>query len=404
MVLDPRRRKDLRMSEQTEGNSVEGTTTPTNQPEHTVRRLKRREEGKLIAGVASGLGAYTGVDPVIFRIAFIVLAVAGGAGLLLYALGWLLIPSEASDQSVGEQVIHRKRGRGSTILGILLLAAGAIWLIGDAGLWGDPGDFGEVAWAIALIAIGVILLREDEKANGSVRPPQAAVSSTTLETRDQTLALPAAAAQTERRPKAPKSYLGRITLGIALMVLGTTAVLDNLGAFDASVEDYLALALAVVGGGLLVGAWRGRSRGLIVLGIVLLPLLFVSSLIDVPLKGGFGERFYRPVSIEDAAREYRLGAGKLEIDLGALAGEANPLQIRASVGAGAIRVAVPPGVRASVQAHSGAGHIEVFGRTQDGLDVDLDHSTGDASAGTILIDLDVGLGDVVVERTNGGTL
>jgi predicted membrane protein len=140
------------------------------------------------------------------------------------------------------------------------------------------------------------------------------------------------------------------------------------------------------------------------LGVVLLPLLFVSSLIDVPLKGGFGERFYRPVSVEDAAREYRLGAGKLEIDLSALTGEANPLQIRASVGAGAIRVSVPPGVRASVQAHSGAGHIEVFGRSQDGLDVDLDHSTGDASAGTILIDLDVGLGEVVVERTNGGTL
>jgi phage shock protein PspC (stress-responsive transcriptional regulator) len=392
------------MSEQTEGNAVEGTTTPTNHPAPTVRRLKRREEGKLIAGVASGLGDYTGVDPVIFRIAFILLVVAGGAGLLLYALGWVLIPSEASDQSVGEQVIHRKRGRGSTVLGILLLAAGAIWLIGDAGLWGDPGDFGEVVWAIALIAIGVILLREDDKADGSVRPPQTAESSTTQETPGETLTLPAAAAPSQRRPKAPKSYLGRITLGIALMVLGTTAVLDNLGAFDASVEDYLALALAVVGGGLLVGAWRGRSRGLIMLGIVLLPLLFVSSLIDVPLKGGFGERFYRPVSVEDAAREYRLGAGKLEIDLSALTGEANPLQIRASVGAGAIRVAVPPGVRALVQAHSGAGHIEVFGRTQDGLDVDLDHSTGDASAGTILIDLDVGLGEVVVERTNGGTL
>jgi phage shock protein PspC (stress-responsive transcriptional regulator) len=46
----------------------------------------------MIAGVAGGLAEHTGVDAVLWRVALVALTVAGGCGVLLYALLWLLMP------------------------------------------------------------------------------------------------------------------------------------------------------------------------------------------------------------------------------------------------------------------------------------------------------------------------
>ncbi len=56
------------------------------------RRLVRIREGRMIAGVCTGLGAYLGVDPVLVRVIFVVLTVLGGGGLLVYLAAWLLMP------------------------------------------------------------------------------------------------------------------------------------------------------------------------------------------------------------------------------------------------------------------------------------------------------------------------
>src|SRR5512140_224432 len=58
------------------------------------RRLERTREGRVIAGVCSGFGEYLGVDANILRIALAVFTVFGGSGVLIYALGWLLVPDE----------------------------------------------------------------------------------------------------------------------------------------------------------------------------------------------------------------------------------------------------------------------------------------------------------------------
>lgn len=58
----------------------------------TTKRLFRDTDHAMIAGVASGLAAYTGVDPVIIRILFIALTFIGGSGVLMYLLLWLLVP------------------------------------------------------------------------------------------------------------------------------------------------------------------------------------------------------------------------------------------------------------------------------------------------------------------------
>jgi phage shock protein C len=59
-----------------------------------MKRLYRSRTDRKIAGVCGGLGAYFGVDPVIFRIVWVLLILGAGAGLLGYLICWLVIPLE----------------------------------------------------------------------------------------------------------------------------------------------------------------------------------------------------------------------------------------------------------------------------------------------------------------------
>ena len=61
-----------------------------------IRRLTRRTDNKMIAGVASGIAAYLGIEPWIVRIGFVILVPFGGFGALAYLIAWLLVPVEGS--------------------------------------------------------------------------------------------------------------------------------------------------------------------------------------------------------------------------------------------------------------------------------------------------------------------
>jgi phage shock protein PspC (stress-responsive transcriptional regulator) len=64
----------------------------------------------MLAGVASGLAGYAGIDVLIVRIAFAVLTFLGGAGIPLYLACWLLIPAEGSDRSIAAGLTADLRG------------------------------------------------------------------------------------------------------------------------------------------------------------------------------------------------------------------------------------------------------------------------------------------------------
>jgi phage shock protein C len=57
-----------------------------------LRRLYRSGKDKILGGVCGGLGEYFGVDPVLFRILFVLLALGWGFGILLYIICWIIIP------------------------------------------------------------------------------------------------------------------------------------------------------------------------------------------------------------------------------------------------------------------------------------------------------------------------
>lgn len=70
------------------------------QPQRAPKRLYRDTEHGLVAGVASGLANFLGVDPLIVRLVFVVVTFAGGSSFLIYILMWLLVPEAktASDK------------------------------------------------------------------------------------------------------------------------------------------------------------------------------------------------------------------------------------------------------------------------------------------------------------------
>jgi len=93
----------------------EDTTTESgprpfgSEPERVL--LRRSYSDRMLGGVAGGLARYFGVDSTIIRIAFVVLAVFGGAGIPLYLAGLLLIPDEGSDQSIAGSLIESLQSR-----------------------------------------------------------------------------------------------------------------------------------------------------------------------------------------------------------------------------------------------------------------------------------------------------
>src|SRR5215210_9496067 len=82
--------------------TVNDTAPPTDPPpyKHPGTRLTRSTDEKVVGGLAGGLGRYFGIDPVVFRIAFVVLTLAGGSGILLYGVGWLMIPDDAGGNAL----------------------------------------------------------------------------------------------------------------------------------------------------------------------------------------------------------------------------------------------------------------------------------------------------------------
>ena len=72
-------------------------------------QLRRSGTDQMIGGVCGGLAELLDVDPVLVRIAFVLLALAGSTGLLLYLLLWAIVPPAGSDRSFAHRFSRRPR-------------------------------------------------------------------------------------------------------------------------------------------------------------------------------------------------------------------------------------------------------------------------------------------------------
>jgi phage shock protein PspC (stress-responsive transcriptional regulator) len=101
----------------------------------SIWTIRRSATDAKVAGLCGGLAEHWGIDPVLVRVGWVLLALSGGIGLVLYLAGWLLIPVEGSDKApvddlLGESVRRWPRELWITLVVIASLAAFALfgWL------------------------------------------------------------------------------------------------------------------------------------------------------------------------------------------------------------------------------------------------------------------------------------
>jgi phage shock protein PspC (stress-responsive transcriptional regulator) len=266
--------------------------TPTPEPP-VSKRLTRSSSDRVIAGVAGGFGRYIGVDPVVIRLALIVLVFFGGAGLVLYGAAWLIVPSDDKEgSSFDGRDVARRTGIALGLLALTIVAAAG-------GFWG--------------FATG-----------------------------------------------------------------GGTAT---------------AIVVIVVGAALVIAAFTGGGRWLIVPAIVLALSAGAVAAADLDVRGGVGERIYRPATSADLRGEYKLGIGHLRLDLRNTDFTPGEHRVHLKLGVGQAEVLVPDAVCVSSSAHISAGSTSVFDHSTGGADHDWEDSRGAPEGTPVLkVDADIGFG------------
>ncbi|MEU7899886.1 PspC domain-containing protein [Nonomuraea sp. NPDC049152] len=79
--------------------------------ESNIKQLRRTRQGRIIAGVCSGIGDYIGIDANLVRIGLAIATVFGGVGIGVYAIGWLLMPEEGKNTSIVQDLINNKQAK-----------------------------------------------------------------------------------------------------------------------------------------------------------------------------------------------------------------------------------------------------------------------------------------------------
>jgi signal transduction histidine kinase len=198
--------------------------------------LVRPREGRRIAGVAGAIGAAVGLDPNLVRVAFVVLALAGGAGVAFYAAAWLVLPTEG--KSAPLRIVTTPRGRfdigqavalAAIVLGTLLLLRQLHVVFIDS-----------IVWPAAVAGVGVALLW------GRVRP---------TETTPERPASPWSAAVTSLvGERAKPSSIARVAVG-AVLVIGAAGAFLAANDAVATRRVFGAVVVLAVGLGLVFGPW-----------------------------------------------------------------------------------------------------------------------------------------------------
>ena len=389
--------------------NTEFTPPPPPPPLPPVPRppLRRSRNDKVVAGVAGGFAQWLGIDPVIVRVVLVVLAIFGGSGLLLYAIGWLVIPMEGEDDSEVERLMDRGRQPGSPVRVTIIIIAIVLGMILFANVVGSAfGSWGGGS-ILLLLAVGALVLylvnRPPTGTATYVTPPDPGsatagpsateppaggeVATTAVLPQPPATAYayggsgqypgyvpPAATAPQPREPR-ERSYLGLITLCVAVIVTGVLIALTALDVISPAPVVVPAVALAILGAGILVGAWFGRARWLLWLAIPTLFITIIASFIPTNigtglrdglrdgLQSGVGERFWTPTTIVEAQRDYSLGFGSANLDLTDLRIPAGvtTVPVDADVQFGELIVTVPDDVRVLVDASVGTGELTFDG-------------------------------------------
>ena len=188
------------------------------------------------------------------------------------------------------------------------------------------------------------------------------------------------------KPPRPKSRLGGVVVSLACVALGILALVDISGG-AVSGGAYVATALAVVGLGLVVGAWMGRARWLILPGVLLTLALIGNSVAASgpwpnPMRpGSTGNLTWSPTTPDSVDRNYRLDAGNGTLDLSHVDFTDHSVDVELSTNVGDLVVILPPKVDVDVDAKVSFGDGQVFDEQWNGIDKSRRHISDNGTDG-----------------------
>ncbi len=358
------------------------------------RLLRRSHHDKKVAGVAGGVARHLDVDPTIVRVLFVVAIFFGGAGLLVYAALWLVVPDDTTGRSA---LSVRDATRNVIVISVLVLAV--ILALGDT------FDGGSLSWP-PLVIIAVITLvwlmardrREERRDAATVLPSPAGSGPDTPGWNGTTYTPAAAGAPRSHRRRGP--LLIGATLALGALALGVLGLVEATGV-DVVDGAYPALALTVVGLMLVVGSVYGRPGGLILLGILSCVALAAVSVTE-PRFDGDRDLRVAPASADQLQGSYRVPAGRIAVDLTDVTDldslDGRTLDLAAN--AGELLVTVPDGLTVELDATVAyGGAVDWPDGTRDGWDFGLDRRIGDADDPTITVTADLDFGHIELRQS-----
>jgi len=421
-------------------------------------RPRRPRRGRKIAGVAAGIGHRYRIDPVLVRVGLVVASVYGGAGVLVYLLGWLFLPEQDDQVSPVEALIGK--GRSSTSTGFTLLLCVAMipvlsWFFSGGFIGAFPG------WLGLVVIAGLLFLLHQNRGSVTPAPPSApepapappmppmppvppsppmppappqtpmytapvAAASVSQEppvappppiTEERTTPpawdplgaapfawdLPEPAGPEPEEPEPParrrKSKVGAATIGIALVTAGALILVPGSWA---NPQHIVGVVLAILGLGMVAGAFLRGGRGLIGLAVPLSLAGLALTMVSPDGWSGVGDVTARPTSVAEVQDNYERSVGNVELDLTALPENGETVRSHISVDIGNATVIVPENADVEIKCKADRGNIECLGREASGLDIDVPKFTdvGADGPGGLEIDLTVSAdtGNVEVRR------
>ncbi|MCS0600144.1 PspC domain-containing protein [Streptomyces sp. LP11] len=417
-------------------------------------RFRRDRRHKLIAGVCAGLGRQTDMDPVIFRITLAVLSATGGIGLIFYGFVWLLVPyADEEENEVRRLLTGRVDGQALAAVlfalvgcgifltmlrngGMLTFAVVLSLLLAGAGYWSrrrgapDPDPLAAQAaadappeaqappvstyfpswWRDPIVKDGTHV-----GDTGYLWGPGDARQPDLVSALDVGIATPWTHPGAVPPPKAPPArppgprWIGGWVFLLALVAGGLgTGLTWSTHPLGTSLQAGLACALAVFGLGVAVSAFLGRTgAGTVFLALVTAALLAGASAMPKDITTHWRDTSWRPAATAQLRPTYELGTGRGTLDLSRVRpAEGREIATSAHVGAGSLKVVVPPDLTVRMSIDVGVGDIRLPGDNRKDVDVQpgkhkevtLTPAKGAEASGTLDLTLGVGAGQVEVSR------
>ncbi|MET9526381.1 PspC domain-containing protein [Streptomyces coeruleorubidus] len=423
-------------------------------PPGPPHRFRRDHRNKALAGVCAGLGRQCDMDPVIFRITLAVLSATGGIGLIFYGFAWLLVPYDDEDENeVRKLLTGRVDGQALTAVlfalvgcgvfltllnngGVLTFAVVLSLLLAGAGYWsrqrGTPSPDPLAAQAVADAppepqAPPVFITYPSWWRDPIVKDGTHIGGTGYLWGPRDSRDLDVAAAvniglgvrprdredmpDPHTRPSEPRGprWIGGWVFLLALLAgaLGTSLTWEQ-HPLGTSLQTGLSCALAVLGLGIAVSAFLGRTgAGSILLAIITAGLLAGSAALPKNIGTQWDRTTWQPASVTDVRQRYDLGTGVGTLDLTRVdIGRNQTVTTRADVGVGQVKVLVPEDVTVRLSVDVGIGDLQLPGDDKKDVDVKpgrhkeitLFPAEGVEKSGTIDLDLQVGMGQAEVAR------